>query len=98
MEDVLELYAEPYDPLRPVLCMDEQPMTLHLDVRPPIPASQHYGKRVDYEYKRVGTVSLFMYCEPLVGWRQAMVRERRTKTDWAETIAEIIEFGWDGLV
>ncbi|MEL7051621.1 MAG: IS630 family transposase [Cyanobacteria bacterium J06588_5] len=90
MEDVLELYAEPYDPLRPVLCMDEQPITLHRDVYSPIPASEHHAKRVDYEYERVGTVSLFMHCEPIVGWRQTTVRERRTKIDWAQTMAEVI--------
>lgn len=90
MEDVLALYAEPYDPRRPVLCMDEQPITLHQDVHSPIPASKNHAKRVDYEYERGGTVSLFMVCEPLIGWRQATVRERRTKVDWAETMAEVI--------
>lgn len=88
---MLELYAEPYDPQRPVLCMDEQPITLHQDVHPPIPASKTHAKRMDYEYERVGTVSLFMYCEPLAGWRQTTVRERRTKVDWAETMAEVMQ-------
>ena len=90
MEDILELYAEPYDPQRPVLCMDEQPVTLHRDMHPPIPASENHAKRVDYEYERVGTVSLFLSCEPLAGWRQAPVRERRTQVDWAITMAEVI--------
>ena len=90
MEDILALYAEPYDPRRPVLCMDEQPITLHQEVHPPIPASKNHAQRVDYEYQRVGTVSLFMVCEPLIGWRQATVRERRTKVDWAETMAAVM--------
>lgn len=90
MEDVLDRYAEPYDPQRPVLCMDEQPITLHSDVHPPIPASRNHAQRVDYEYKREGSVSLFMYCEPLAGWRQTIVRAQRTKVDWATAMAAVM--------
>ncbi len=91
MEAVLDLYAKPYDPTRPVLCMDEQPIQLQKETRVPRPATAQHGKRVDYEYERAGTASLFMFTEPLAGWRKVSVRERRTKTDWASEIAQVIE-------
>ncbi|MGD1854526.1 MAG: IS630 family transposase [Leptolyngbyaceae cyanobacterium] len=90
MEAVLDLYAQPYDPARPVLCMDEQPVQLQKETRPSQPATSHHGERVDYEYERAGTASIFMFTEPLVGWRQVSVRERRTKTDWAHEVAQVI--------
>lgn len=83
MEEVLDTYAEEYDPNYPVLCMDEQPVQLHKEVRKPIPATKNHPRRVDYEYERCGTASLFMFTEPLSGWRQVEIRERRTKIDWA---------------
>lgn len=83
MEEVLDTYAEEYDPEYPVLCMDEQPVQLHKEVRKPIPATKNHPRRVDYEYERCGTASLFMFTEPLSGWRQVEIRERRTKIDWA---------------
>ncbi len=67
MEAVLDTYAQPYDPNCPVLCMDEQPVQLHREIRPPIPATAQHGKRVDYEYERAGTASIFMVTEPLAG-------------------------------
>lgn len=91
MEDVLELYAEPYDPRRPVLCMDEQPVQLQREVRVPIPASGSHPKRLDYEYERAGTASLFLFCEPLAGWRQVSARDRRTKQDWAVEVAGLLQ-------
>lgn len=90
MEDVLELYAEAYPPERPVLCMDEQPVQMHKEVRRPVPATEQHPKRVDYEYERAGPASLFMCCEPLSGWRQVKVRERRTKKDWALEVGELL--------
>lgn len=87
MEDVLETYARPYDPSRPVLCMDEQPVQLVKETRQPIPATKHHARRVDYEYERNGTASIFMFAEPLAGWRQATAREHRTKSDWALEVA-----------
>ena len=87
MEMVLDVYAQPYDPHRPVLCMDEQPVQLQREVRPPRPATVEHPKRVDYEYERAGTASIFMFTEPLAGWRQARVRARRTKVDWASVAA-----------
>ena len=90
MEEVLETYAQPYDPKRPVLCMDEQPVQLLKETRVPIPATRNHALRVDYEYERAGTASIFMFCEPLSGWRQVTVRERRTKIDWAREVAELM--------
>ena len=90
MEEVLETYAQPYDPRRPVVCMDEQPIQLLKETRVPIPATQEHPRRVDYEYERAGTASIFMFCEPLSGWRQVSVRERRTKIDWAREVEELL--------
>ena len=90
MEEVLETYAQPYDPRRPVVCMDEQPIQLLKETRVPIPATREHPRRVDYEYERAGTASIFMFCEPLSGWRQVSVRERRTKIDWAREVEELL--------
>jgi DDE superfamily endonuclease len=90
MELVLDTYAEPFDPLRPVLCMDEQPIQLLKETRVPIPATRDHPRRVDYEYERAGTASIFLFCEPLVGWREVRVRHRRTKADWAEEMALLL--------
>ena len=70
MEDVLETYKKPCDKRFPVLCMDEQPVQLLKETRVPIPASKKHARRVDYEYERNGTASIFMFAEPLKGWRQ----------------------------
>jgi len=83
MEEVLDTYAEEYDADYPVLCMDEQPVQLHKEIRKPIPATKNHARRVDYEYERCGTASLFMFTEPLSGWRHVEIRKRRTKIDWA---------------
>jgi DDE superfamily endonuclease len=90
MEEVLETYARPYDARRPVVCMDEQPIQLLKETRVPIPATREHPRRVDYEYERAGTASIFMFCEPLSGWRQVTVRERRTKSDWAGEVEELL--------
>ena len=91
MEDVLETYEKPYDPQCPVLCMDEQPVQLLKETRVPIPATKEHGKRVDYEYERAGTANIFMFTEPLAGWREVAVRETKTKTDWAVEMARLLE-------
>lgn len=91
MEAVLDTYAKPYNPKCPVICMDEQPVQLHQEVRVPIPATARHGKRVDYEYERAGTASIFMVTEPLAGWRQVTVRQTRTKVDWAIEMAHLLE-------
>lgn len=91
MENVLETYAKPYDPAHPVLCMDEQPVQLVKETRDVIPGTKRHPRRVDYEYERNGTASIFMFCEPLAGWRQATARERRTKSDWAQEVAALLD-------
>lgn len=91
MEEVLDVYAQPYNPKCPVICMDEQPVQLQREVRTPIAATAKQPKRVDYEYERAGTASIFMFTEPLAGWREVSVRERRTKADWATEMARLLE-------
>jgi DDE superfamily endonuclease len=91
MEDVLETYAKAYDPTHPVLCMDEQPFQLLKETRVPIAATREHGRRVDYEYERNGTASIFMFTEPLSGFRLATARPQRTKADWAIEMAQILD-------
>ncbi len=91
MEDVLEVYQRPYDPLRPVICLDEISKQLLADTRDPLPLQPGQPERADYEYERHGTANLFLCCEPLRGWRQAMVTARRTKPDWAQAIKELVD-------
>jgi DDE superfamily endonuclease len=90
MEEVLEVYAQPYNARYPVLCMDEQPIQLLKETRTPIAGTPRHPRRVDYEYERAGTASIFMFCEPLVGWRHVTVRKRRTKVDWAHEMAHLL--------
>lgn len=91
MEEVLETYAKAYDPARPVLCMDEQPVQLLKETRVPIEATKDHGQRVDYEYERNGTASIFMFAEPLSGYRQATARAHRTKVEWALEVAHLLD-------
>lgn len=91
MEEVLDTYEQPYNPAIPVLCMDEQPVQLLKETRPPIPATKEHGRRIDYEYERAGTANIFMFTEPLAGWREVSVRERKTKLDWATEMARLLE-------
>ena len=90
MEEVLDVYARPYDARYPVLCMDEQPIQLLKETRTPIAGTPRHPRRVDYEYERAGTASIFMFCEPLAGWRHVSVRERRTKVDWAQEMEHLL--------
>ena len=90
MEDVLEVYSRPYNPDYPVLCMDEQPIQLTKETRQAIPATKTCPRRVDYEYERAGTASVFMFTEPLLGWRKVRVRTSRTKTDWAQEMEQLL--------
>ena len=90
MEQVLATYAKPYNRLFPVVCMDEQPAQLHKETRVPIPATKQHPRRVDYEYERAGTASIFMFCEPLSAWRMVHVRPQRTKIDWAIEMEELL--------
>ena len=91
MEMILDTHELPYDPAIPVVGMDEQPVQLLKETRPPIPATKTQAKRVDYEYERAGTASIFLFTEPLAGWREVTVRERRTKIDWAVEVARLLE-------
>ena len=91
MEEVLDTYAKPYNPNVPVLCMDEQPGQLLKETRVPIAATAKHGKRVDYAYERAGTAAIFLFAEPLAGWREVAVRERKTKSDWAIEMARLLE-------
>lgn len=91
MEDVLDVYERPYDANCPVICMDEQPVQLLEETRVPIPATAKHAKRVDYEYERAGTANIFMFTEPLAGWREVSVRTTKTKVDWAVEMARLLE-------
>jgi hypothetical protein len=91
MEDVLDVYSRPYDAHLPVLCMDEQPVQLVEEVKTPIAATRDHPRRVDYEYKRAGVANIFMFTEPLHGWRHVAVREKKTKVDWAIEVASLLE-------
>src|SRR6185436_5534620 len=91
MEDVLDLYAEPPDPARPVVCLDESPVQLIGEVREPLPASPGEVARVDYEYRRNGTVNLFVAVAAHRSWRKVSVTERRTAQDYAERLRELVD-------
>jgi len=89
MERVLEVYKRPFDPLHPVVCMDESPKQLIGEVQPPIPASPGQPAKQDYEYRRVGVCNIFLACEPLAGKRLVTITERKTKRDWAVFLEQI---------
>ncbi len=91
MEDVLDVYCRPYDPRFPQVCMDETSKQLLGEVRPPEPVIPGYPAHIDSEYERLGTANLFLFCEPLRGWRQVRVTERRAKVDWALAVRELVE-------
>jgi transposase len=89
MEHVLDVYKRPYDPKRPVVCMDETPRQLIKETRTPIPAAAGRLERYDYEYERCGVFTVFMANEPLAGKRMTKVSERKTKSDWAAFIRRL---------
>lgn len=91
MEDVLDVYHRPYDESCPVVCMDEKPYQLLDESRQPIPMKPGTPERYDSEYIRNGTCSIFIFTEPLKGWRKVSVSERRTRVDWAHQIAGLLE-------
>ncbi len=91
MEDVLDLYAEDYDQQYPVVCFDETSRQLIKEVRPTLVAASGTVKRFDYEYKRNGVQNLFMFCQPLFGWRHIEVTERHTKRDFAEQMKWLVD-------
>jgi len=89
MEDVLEVYKRPYDPARPMVCLDETSKQLVGEVAPPVLAACGDVARYDYEYVRHGVANLFMISEPLAGKRAVEVTDRRTKKDYAECLRKI---------
>ena len=91
MEDVLDLYAEPYDPERPVVCFDETSTQLLADVREPLPAKPGRPRREDYEYLRAGTRNLFLTCEPRAGWRHVAITQRRTMQDFVRQMQWLVD-------
>ncbi len=91
MEDVLEVYHRPYDPRRPLVCIDEIPVQLVGETRVPLPPQPGRPARYDYEYVRNGTANLFMASEPLLGWRGVSVTARRTARDFAEVLRWLVE-------
>jgi len=90
MEDVLAVYARPYDPARPVVCMDEKPYQLLGHARAPIPATPGHDLKQDSEYVRCGTCSIFCWVEPLRGWRRVDAQPQRTKVDWACQVERLL--------
>jgi hypothetical protein len=86
MEDVLEVYQQPYDAQRPVVCMDECSKQLIGEVREPLPPKPGHVAKEDSEYERLGTANVFMAVEPLAGQRTTQVTERRTRVDWARFV------------
>ena len=97
MEDVLDLYAEPYDPARPVVCFDETSTQLLADARPPIPAAPGRPRLEDYEYQRAGTRNLFLTCEPQAGWRHVAVTRQRTMQDFAHQMRWLVDEAYPDL-
>jgi transposase len=91
MEDVLDVYQRPYDPRRPLICMDETTKQLVGEIRTPLPPLPGVPARYDAEYVRNGVANLFLFSEPLAGQRQVRVREQRTKQDWAWVMRELID-------
>lgn len=90
MEDILHIYSLPYDPEVPVICMDEKPYQLIGEAREPLTARPGDIKKLDAEYERCGTCSIFVFTEALAGWRHVNVRERRTRLDWAMEVRYIL--------
>jgi hypothetical protein len=91
MEDVLDLYAEPPDPLRPLVCLDEKPYQCLSHVREALPAAPGQPRREDYEYKREGTCNLFLFFAPHEGWRHVDVTERRAAVDFAQELKWLVD-------
>ncbi len=91
MEDVLDLYAEPYNPLKPTVSFDETSKQLIGTTRQPVPARPGQVARYDYEYERHGTRNLFMFFEPLAGYRHVKVTKRRTKQDFAHCMQWLVD-------
>lgn len=91
MEDVLDLYAEPFHPGRPQVCFDERPVQLLGEVYDPLPMHPGRVRRYDYQYERNGTANLFVMCQPLAGWRVVKATAQRRKVDFAVCMKELVD-------
>ncbi|MCP4539726.1 MAG: IS630 family transposase [Chloroflexi bacterium] len=91
MEDILDLYHEPYDPMRPVVCFDEATKQLIAEKRAALPMKPGQPQRYDYEYERLGTANIFMFSEPLAGWRHVEVTDQRTMIDYAHCMKYLVD-------
>ncbi len=91
MEDVLEVYSRPYDETLPVICMDEKPVQLLAQAREGFTSNSTGIRYEDHEYIRHGTCSIFLFTEPLAGWRHAEAKQQRTRKDWAERIKWLLD-------
>lgn len=87
----IAVYHRPYNPGEPPVCMDEQPVQLIREVCAPLPAAPGHAAREDYEYEHGGTANIFMFTEPLAGWRHAIVCRRETAVDWAQQMRWLLE-------
>jgi len=86
LEDILEVYQQPYDPKRPVVCLDEMPKQLLRDSREPLPMQSGNPEKVDYKYQRRGVANLLMIFEPLAGKRHIEITDQRRRVEWAEVM------------
>ena len=96
MEDILDVYEMPYDPRCPVICMDEKPYQLLGETKEPLPMRPGDTQKTDSEYARKGTCSIFVFTEPLAGWRHVTARKQRQATDWAEEIRYLLDECYPG--
>lgn len=97
MEDVLDLYQQPHDPRRPLVCMDEQPVQLVKENRLPLPLEPGHPLRYDYEYERAGTTNNFLFIAPLIGWRKVNVRDTKTRLDWAHEVKQLLDIDYPNV-
>ena len=91
MEDILDLYAEPYQPAFPVICFDEVPYQMVSETQQSLPMQDGKPLRYDFEYRREGTCNLFILLQPLAGWRHVKVTDQRTKQDFAGCMKDLVE-------
>lgn len=94
MEDILDVYERPFDPLRPVVCMDEKPYQLLGEAREKLPMRKGSNSKIDFEYKREGTCSIFVFTQALGCVRHVSVKERRTSIDWADEIKYLCDVSY----
>jgi hypothetical protein len=91
MEKILDVYCESYDEQHPLICMDEAAKQITSDVDPALPMTPGHPRREDHHYQRQGVRALFMFFDPIRGWRRVSSREGRTRIDWAEEVAQLLE-------